>query len=1080
MQVFFTIASANYLASVRTLMQSLRKAYPDAPRYLFAVEPYAPTMRSDEAEVVAASDIGIPDFSRRAFGYSVLEFNTAVKPWCFTWLAQKYPKARITYFDPDIMVFRKLSHVDRALADGAAMVLTPHITEPLDSGFTPDDLSILKSGTYNLGFLALRADARGIPAFLKWWADKLRYDAVVDIAANKFTDQRWMDLAPSFVAAVNVLRHPGYNVAYWNLPHRPVSRAKQTREWLAAGKPLHFFHFSGYDPDKPEVLSKHQDRLSLATGSSQLRSLFESYRKALVRNGWEHHSTTEYGFSRFAPGRRIHARMRRILLTADRSAADGTPADPFAGNGDWFDERDPAIADEPGLTRIARATWESRADLRNAFHIADPTGRRRFIEWFRQRSPIEEGTDALSIDAADRLLGATQPDVPARPATREWLRPIRGWLNEPYPGPAREARDYLAETRLFPAEGRDIPISRGMLLFLDARDDLVEAFVDEKGIRAEAYVTWVLSTGLGEGLHPAWLPETLFVWLTTEASDDICPLFRLLANCLLDQPFQGFHNTMPATALRWLVATRGRAMAERLALPRALIEMAFDRPASFSVESGADDPPLPWFFEAVREQRPDVAATYDISQVDGRRRLVLWYLLYGAREFGTGIAELGRPLQAWLDFAPTPEQLPNGADLLAAAEGLTRGTEGTPGLAARRLETWFAAIGYTRVRGSAFEDWLSLDSEAAAAAEARPANAYGPLVLIGLVGSPSGRGEDLRMTSAALDAAGVAHDVADLDSLQKDGAKTRCVIVHLNADTAMRDYHALDDGFPNAYRIGYWAWELSRFPTKWLGAFAVYDEIWCSTRFAFDAVRAATDRPVRLMPMAVQLAEIAPRRDRKAFGIPASAYTFLYTFDLSSYVERKNPTAAIRAFIAAFPRSRQDIRLVLKASNAEHYPDAWNRLVEATAGDPRIDLRNATYSREALTRLLNSIDCYVSPHRSEGFGRGPAEAMLLGKPVIVTGYSGNMDFCSERNSLLVDYELVEVGKGQYVDWEEQVWAEVDVAHLARLMAWAADNPAKAAAIGAVARKEAMAAFDKRAAGARILDRIAALGAVSPA
>jgi len=186
------------------------------------------------------------------------------------------------------------------------------------------------------------------------------------------------------------------------------------------------------------------------------------------------------------------------------------------------------------------------------------------------------------------------------------------------------------------------------------------------------------------------------------------------------------------------------------------------------------------------------------------------------------------------------------------------------------------------------------------------------LCLVGYAGLASGRAEDLRMTALALSRQG--RDWAMLVRLSRaitaeDGRAAAAfavpplvTLLHLNADTAFFDYGFLRErGLEGSYKIGYWAWELARFPQEWASSFAFVDEVWVASRFTYDAIAPATTKPVMLMPMAVALPAVEPGLTRADFGLPADKFVFYFSFDFRSYVVRKNPLAAVEAFRRAFP-----------------------------------------------------------------------------------------------------------------------------------------------------------------------------------
>jgi len=252
--------------------------------------------------------------------------------------------------------------------------------------------------------------------------------------------------------------------------------------------------------------------------------------------------------------------------------------------------------------------------------------------------------------------------------------------------------------------------------------------------------------------------------------------------------------------------------------------------------------------------------------------------------------------------------------------------------------------------------------------------------------------------------------------------------------------------------VACWFWELPRVPDAWQEAIAAVDEIIVATAFVADAFRAVTDKPVTCIPFPLLDAEPSAL-SRADFGLPEGAFVFLCTFDCNSSVARKNPGAVVKAFRAAFPPERQDVVLLLKSSNGHRNPEALRDLQELALADTRILLRDDVVDVRHLQALQRECDAYVSLHRAEGLGLGMAECMRLGKPVIATAWSGNMEFMNAGNSLLVDYTLVPVQAGEYPHAEGQLWAEPDPLHAATLMRQVVDHPADVAERIARARQE---------------------------
>lgn len=213
---------------------------------------------------------------------------------------------------------------------------------------------------------------------------------------------------------------------------------------------------------------------------------------------------------------------------------------------------------------------------------------------------------------------------------------------------------------------------------------------------------------------------------------------------------------------------------------------------------------------------------------------------------------------------------------------------------------------------------------------------------------------------------------------------------------------------------------------------------------------------------------------RRYFDIPESDYVFLFFFDVRSYYTRKNPYGVIDAFrklLSAHPYART--KLVLKVHGEEINPDVITQLKDALSDvASHVILINRSLSDNEVKNLVRCCDCFVSLHRSEGYGRGIAEAMLLGKPVIATGYSGNMDFfINPEVAFNVQYGLVPVKEGEYPHYQGQHWAEPDINEAARYMMALVDDPEKGRRLGKNASLHMRTKFGYRASGLRYRSRL---------
>ena len=362
------------------------------------------------------------------------------------------------------------------------------------------------------------------------------------------------------------------------------------------------------------------------------------------------------------------------------------------------------------------------------------------------------------------------------------------------------------------------------------------------------------------------------------------------------------------------------------------------------------------------------------------------------------------------------------------------------------------------------------------------------LELIGFVRAENGLGESLRLLAHSCNAVdtpigltnipldmGVPQTDTRLDEFAVDKPTYRTRLICTNLDS-LGEGNFVDGAFalPHAYNVGYWYWEVETFPVTWADAGRIIDELWVATEFVATAARKVIEQPViKITPPIIQPKASRPYT-RIEFGLSPGAFVFMFSFDFGSFPARKNPEAVVRAFKLAFPTPAPDERgvcLVIKCQRAHTFPAARAALLAAIGDDARILLLDRSLSRDAVTGLQTVIDCYVSLHRSEGLGLGMAECMALGKPVIATAYSGNMEFVNEDNSLLVDYSLIPVEQGDYLDWRNQRWANADVVHAASHMRRVFDDRGFAEALGRTAQRTILTEFSAARVGARIQHRL---------
>jgi glycosyltransferase involved in cell wall biosynthesis len=263
------------------------------------------------------------------------------------------------------------------------------------------------------------------------------------------------------------------------------------------------------------------------------------------------------------------------------------------------------------------------------------------------------------------------------------------------------------------------------------------------------------------------------------------------------------------------------------------------------------------------------------------------------------------------------------------------------------------------------------------------------------------------------------------------------------------------DFFAGRYSIGVWFWESSVFRREEAEGFRFLDEVWVASEYVRRAVAAEADVPVHVVPLPVD-APAAPSHTRAELGLP-EGYMFLFLFDFVS-AQRKNPGAVVEAFKRAFRPGVGPVLVMKSINGRERKPHLLEELIAAAAGRPDIHIVDGYLSAEQKESAIAACDCYVSLHRSEGFGLTMAEAMAHGKPVIATGYSGNLEFADDGNSYLVPYDLIPVPDDWWAYAPGAEWADPDVAAAAALLREVYENPGEARARGERGRTSILSAL----------------------
>lgn len=334
--------------------------------------------------------------------------------------------------------------------------------------------------------------------------------------------------------------------------------------------------------------------------------------------------------------------------------------------------------------------------------------------------------------------------------------------------------------------------------------------------------------------------------------------------------------------------------------------------------------------------------------------------------------------------------------------------------------------------------------------------------LVGFLEAESGLGEIARKLARAIQHAGIpiaaipyrgtaSRLQAQVGLPLADEAPYDTNVLCMNAHQLLE--FATDVGsdlFARRYSVGVWFWETTVVRSEDHAATRFLDEIWVASEYVRDAVETEAGLPIRVVPIPVEPPR-GPFLSRAELGLP-ERFTYLFLFDHISS-ERKNPEAVVKAFTAAFEPG-EGPALVLKSVNGREREPARLAALQALAAEHEgIVVRDGYVSAMERDSYIAMCDCYVSLHRSEGFGLTMAEAMAHGKPVIATAHSGNLEFMTDKNSYLVPGPLVPVPQGWWGHAPGAQWAEPDVDAAAELMRRVWEHSAAAHALGEHARKD---------------------------
>ncbi|MFM0499351.1 glycosyltransferase family 4 protein [Paraburkholderia caffeinilytica] len=693
----------------------------------------------------------------------------------------------------------------------------------------------------------------------------------------------------------------------------------------------------------------------------------------------------------------------------------------------------------------------------------------------------------------------------------EYPRSIAYWLKSTAPS-ILDGKN-LTATLLEPADidgpsGFDLPAF--LAVIVEDRADLKQVFDLTTVAGRLGCVSWWQERGQVEYPRIAWSPAEIFHALleTHESSrvDEVpCPrLLHLIRNERADLrqaydldtfagriAFLGWwreHRKDQYPSIRWILS----------GVPERLFE-----PEDANNATGI---PLPRFLNLICHDRADLRQAFDLKTLTGRLAALTWWDSEGQFAYPVIQWSTNALLPTLLASEPAPgtgaATVPkflesirrDRADLTAAFDTSTRA-------GATALVSWWQNHGR--------KEYPTLCSISLATAGENSDGGGNQYVMsierawrarpfgVNIVGFPQGvlgLGEDARMASKALGLsaipcalinapmAGPAKLDTSVDHLLSVNLKYGLSVFCLPPPEMLR--LSLEGGRnlieADTYKIGAWPWELPQWPSAFGKLHRLVDEIWAQSRFVQSAFARQADTAVHHVPMAVSMpAPVNP--DRSRFGLPSNEFLFYLMFDGNSWLTRKNPIAGIHAFQKAFGAQTSGVSLIVKAMNVRDSDPTWRAVCELAAQDARIRIVSERLSRQDTVDFMAACDAYISLHRSEGFGRVIAEAMLLGQPVVVTNFSGNVDFCDEQTSFLVDGDLVPLRAGDYLFHEGQYWCDPDVSTAAEQIRTAFEDKDRRKRVAKAGQARILRDYSIEAVARAYADRLAEIkaGVVSP-